>query len=95
MDPPEKITNETVRKSVATITQVSEIILSCIGIPIILLKIIIINSKSKKNLFKVGQCKQNNVSSHLKWVLITDKHAYDQIYWDARDKITVQEIKYA
>ena len=30
-------------------------------------------SKSKKTLFKVGQCKQCNISSHLKWVLVADK----------------------
>ena len=30
-------------------------------------------SKSKKTLFKVGQCKQYNISSHLKWVLVADK----------------------
>ena len=35
-------------------------------------------SKSEKTLFKVRQCKQNNVSSHLKWVLVADKHAYDE-----------------
>ena len=26
--------------------------------------------KSKKTLFNVGQCKQYNISSHLKWVLV-------------------------
>ena len=30
-------------------------------------------SKSKKTLFNVGQCKQYNISSHLKWVLVADK----------------------
>ena len=30
-------------------------------------------SKSKKTLFKVGQCKQHNISSHLKCVLVADK----------------------
>ena len=30
-------------------------------------------SKSKKTLFKVGQCKQCNISSHLKWVLVAYK----------------------
>ena len=30
-------------------------------------------SKSKKTFFKVGQCKQYNISSHLKWVLVADK----------------------
>ena len=30
-------------------------------------------SKSKKTVFKVGQCKQCNISSHLKWVLVADK----------------------
>ena len=34
-------------------------------------------SKNKKTLSKVGQCK-NNISSHLKWVLVADKHACDQ-----------------
>ena len=29
-------------------------------------------SKSKKTLFKIGQCKQYNISSHLKWVLVAD-----------------------
>ena len=29
-------------------------------------------SKSKKTLFNVGQCKQYNISSHLKWVLVAD-----------------------
>ena len=32
-----------------------------------------IKSKSKKTLFKVGQCKQYNISSHSKWVLVADK----------------------
>ena len=32
-----------------------------------------VKSKSKKTLFNVGQCKQNNISSHLKWVLVADK----------------------
>ena len=32
------------------------------------------NSKSKKTLFNVGQCKQYNISSHLKWVLVADKN---------------------
>ena len=31
-------------------------------------------SKSKKTLFNVGQCKQYNISSHLKWVLGNDKN---------------------
>ena len=31
-------------------------------------------SKSKKTLFNVGQCKQYNISSHLKWVLVADKN---------------------
>ena len=31
-----------------------------------------IKSKSKKALFNVGQCKQYNISSHLKWVLVAD-----------------------
>ena len=30
-------------------------------------------SKSKKTLFNVGQYKQYNISSHLKWVLVADK----------------------
>ena len=30
-------------------------------------------SKSKNTLLKVGQCKQYNISSHLKWVLVADK----------------------
>ena len=30
-------------------------------------------SKSKKTLFNVGQCKQYNISSPLKWVLVADK----------------------
>ena len=30
-------------------------------------------SNSKKTLFNVGQCKQYNISSHLKWVLVADK----------------------
>ena len=29
-------------------------------------------SKSKKTLFKVGQCKQYNISSHSTWVLVAD-----------------------
>ena len=28
--------------------------------------------KSKKTLFNVEQCKQYNISSHLKWVLVAD-----------------------
>ena len=27
----------------------------------------------KKTLFKVGQCKQYDISSHMKWVLVADK----------------------
>ena len=30
-------------------------------------------SKSKKTVFNVGQCKQYNISSHFKWVLVADK----------------------
>ena len=30
-------------------------------------------SKSKKTVSKIGQCKQYNLSSHLKWVLVADK----------------------
>ena len=30
-------------------------------------------SKSKKTLFKVGQGKQHNIDSRLKWVLVIDK----------------------
>ena len=34
--------------------------------------------KSKKTLFNVGQCKQYNSSSHLKWVLVADKtHGFE------------------
>ena len=33
-------------------------------------------SKSKETLFKVGQCKQYNISSHLKWVLVADKNTH-------------------
>ena len=32
-----------------------------------------VKSKNKKSLFKVGQCKQCNISSHLIWVLVADK----------------------
>ena len=39
-----------------------------------------IKSKSKKTLFDVGQCKQYNISSHLKWVLVTDKSMHMVIY---------------
>ena len=37
-------------------------------------------SKSKKTLFNVGQCKQYNISSHLKWVLVADKSMHMIIY---------------
>ena len=37
-------------------------------------------SKSKKTLFNVGQCKQYNISSHLKWVLVADKSMHMVIY---------------
>ena len=37
-------------------------------------------SKSKKTLFNVGQCKQYNISSHLKWVLVADKRMHMIIY---------------
>ena len=37
-------------------------------------------SKSKKTLFNVGQCKQCNISSHLKWVLVADKSMHMIIY---------------
>ena len=37
-------------------------------------------SKSKKTLFNVGQCKQYNISSHLKWVLVADKSMHIIIY---------------
>ena len=30
-------------------------------------------SKSKKTLFKVGQCKEYNISLHIKWVLVAGK----------------------
>ena len=36
-------------------------------------------SKSKKTLFKVGQNKQYNISSHLKWVLVADKSMHISI----------------
>ena len=37
-------------------------------------------SKSKKTLFNVGQCKQYNITSHLKWVLVADKSMHMIIY---------------
>ena len=37
-------------------------------------------SKSKKTLFNVGQCKQYNISPHLKWVLVADKSMHMIIY---------------
>ena len=37
-------------------------------------------SKSKKTLFNVRQCKQYNISSHLKWVLVADKSMHMIIY---------------
>ena len=37
-------------------------------------------SKSKKTLFNVGQCKQYNISSHLKWVLVADNSMHMVIY---------------
>ena len=37
-------------------------------------------SKSKKTLFSVGQCKQYNISSHLKWVLVAYKSMHMIIY---------------
>ena len=37
-------------------------------------------SKSKKTLFNVGQCKQYNISSHLKWELVADKSMHMIIY---------------
>ena len=37
-------------------------------------------SKSKKTLFNVGQSKQYNISSHLKWVLVADKSMHMIIY---------------
>ena len=30
-------------------------------------------SKNKKTLFNVRQCKQYNISSHMKWALVVDK----------------------
>ena len=38
------------------------------------------SKKSKKTLFNVGQCKQYNISSHLKWVLVADNvcHGTDE-----------------
>ena len=38
------------------------------------------NKKSKKTLFNVGQCKQYNISSHLKWVLVADKSMHMILY---------------
>ena len=37
-------------------------------------------SKSKNTLFNVGQCKQYNISSHLKWLLVADKSMHMTIY---------------
>ena len=39
-----------------------------------------VKSKSKKTLFNVGQCKQYNINSHLKWVLVADKGMHMVIY---------------
>ena len=38
-------------------------------------------SKSQKTFFNVGQCKQYNISSHLKWVLIADQFIYGTCNW--------------
>ena len=43
-------------------------------------------SKSKKTLFNVGQCKQYNISSHLKWVLVADKTRAG--YGDPQNELT-------
>ena len=45
-------------------------------------------SKSKKTLFNDGQCKQYNISSHLKWVLVADKSMHMIIY----NKIQIKMI---
>ena len=39
-------------------------------------------SKSKKTLFNVGQCKQYNISSHLKWVLVADNRKKRENTWE-------------
>ena len=37
-------------------------------------------SKSKKTLFNVGECKQYNISSHLKWTVVVDNSMHTIIY---------------
>ena len=46
-------------------------------------------SKSEESLFKVGQCKQN-VTSHLKWVLVADKSVVIFIFDRLIDNNTAQ-----
>ena len=41
---------------------------------------LVTKSKSKKTLFNVGQWKQYNITSHLKWVLVADKSMHMIIY---------------
>ena len=45
-------------------------------------------SKSKNTLFNVGQCKQYNMSSHLKWVLVVDNSMHMIIY----NKIHIKNV---
>ena len=46
---------------------------NCTGVDIWDIVITQNKSKSKKTLFKVGQRKQYNIGSHLKWMLVADK----------------------
>ena len=45
------------------------------------------NSKSNNTLLNVGQCKQYNISSHFKWVLVADKSMHMIIYNEIHIKI--------